>query len=299
MIDDATLERACFLDAAGILPGRGETAEELFARAERIVRLYTDLKERLLAGETVRLFDEFEADRSRLIDPEAIEGGSGRTEELYGFRTEYVNGFYLSRELGLLFGGCLIWDTGDENADLAVFLLRDVFRKKKRWLFYRRDELAAHELCHGARRFLHEAKYEEHFAYRTARGVSLRKLLGGGFSGVSDSLIFVLPSLVLVAAAAAESFGGAQLPMPLFWTLAALGPLWICGKSMRLGVTVRRAAERLAKFGKAGRPGAALFRLDAEEIETIAGMKTPADWEAFDRAHAGELRWEVIKRRFF
>ncbi len=299
MICNMTLDKACLLDEAGILPRAGEKPEEFFARGERVLNVSRGLLERLKRGEKVRLFDEFEVDKSRLIEPETVKGGMDLTSELYGFRIDYINGFYLSRELGVLFGGCLAWDGEDEEADLAVFLLRDVFRKKPRWLFYRRDELSAHELCHGARRFLHEHKYEEYFAYRTAKGFGVRKLLGGGFSGVLDSLIFLLPSLLLVAAEAVNSFTPVTMPMRFFWALAVAGPLFIVCKSLKLGFAVRRAAARLAEFGGALKPYAVLFRLNAEEIEELAGLKTRQEWDKFEADHAGELRWMIIKKRFF
>ena len=76
------------------------------------------------------------------------------------FAIDYVPGFYLFEKVGLLWGGCSIYD---DETEMKVFLLRPAFKNKKRFLIYDRTELIAHELCHCARQVLHDHAIEEFF----------------------------------------------------------------------------------------------------------------------------------------
>ena len=147
-MNSALLHQACLLDAAGVIPGAGESPDEFFARAQRTFDVQRQLFNDLTLDGKKSVFDGIELDISRKVEDHLLDGARELTRHLYGFKVEHIPGFFLSKSVGPLWGGCLI---GDPDIDLAVFFLRDVFKEKEKWLFYSRTELGAHELCHSAR----------------------------------------------------------------------------------------------------------------------------------------------------
>ena len=108
----------------------------------------------------------------------------------------------------------------DPDEYFSVMLLRNAFRKHRRFLNYTRDELLAHELCHSVRQSLMEITLEEYFAYRTSKS-PIRRYLGNCFIRDIDALFFVLPMLMLPIVEilkAAEFFTSYGLIWPMFYT---------------------------------------------------------------------------------
>ena len=216
------------------------------------------------------------------------------TDRLYSFRTRHVPGFFLSRDVGLLWGGCMICDP---DHPLSVFLIRGAFRKRQRWLFYNRRELLAHELCHSMRQSLEEITLEEYFAYQTSPS-RLRRYLGNCFIREYDAIWFVIPALLLLLAQVAQSFWLPGLPVWPFWPVALAYPAFLLirnGISRRL---VKRAAKKLAAFG-VEKPSAVLFRLDRGEIRRIGAMERPGEFEQYAAERKeSDFRWAILYARF-
>ena len=290
MIPEETWRKILYLDAAGFLPGPGESAEAFLARVQAITDAENSLQEQLAAEGTATVFESIHLSREDAIPPEIIEEAGDLTETLYGFRARHVPGFFLSRDVGLLWGGCMIGDTVEP---LAVFLIRGIFRTRERWLFYNRRELQAHELCHSMRQSLHDVELEEFFAYRTSPS-RLRRYLGNCFIRDYDAILFVIPTLLLLAAQIAQSFLLPQLPVWPFWILALAYPAWLLVRNQRARNRYFRAERNLTRWGIA-RPRAVLFRCTTPEIIEIGRMK---QMEEFAPLLERDLRWRVIAARF-
>ena len=180
------------LDAAGFLAGRGESEDEYLARVAKIRFAHAEFASQLENETEVEALPGITVRKNDAIPPDFYDAPAETTRSLYGFEVRHVPGFFLSRQVGLLWGGCLI---GDTEKHFSLFLLRDTFRARKRWLFYRRDELLAHELCHSARQALSENTLEEFFAYQTSPSI-LRRKFGNCFINDRDAVLVVVPPLV-------------------------------------------------------------------------------------------------------
>ena len=290
---EAELARGAELDGAGFLPRRGESAEQFFRRVETILGIHREFEAELAAAGEVGVYGLQLRSQDRIPD-EIIGEAEEVTDRLYSFRTRHVPGFFLSRDVGLLWGGCMICDP---DHPLSVFLIRGSFRKRQRWLFYNRRELLAHELCHSMRQSLEEITLEEYFAYQTSPS-RLRRYLGNCFIREYDAIWFVIPALLLLLAQVAQSFWLPGLPVWPFWPVALAYPAFLLirnGISRRL---VKRAAKKLAAFG-VEKPSAVLFRLDRGEIRRIGAMERPGEFEQYAAERKeSDFRWAILCARF-
>lgn len=290
---EAELARGVELDGAGFLPRRGESAEQFFRRVETILGIHREFEAELAAAGEVGVYGLQLRSQDRIPD-EIIGEAEEVTDRLYSFRTRHVPGFFLSRDVGLLWGGCMICDP---DQPLSVFLIRGAFRKRQRWLFYNRRELLAHELCHSMRQSLEEITLEEYFAYQTSPS-RLRRYLGNCFIREYDAIWFVIPALLLLLAQVAQSFWLPGLPVWPFWPVALAYPAFLLirnGISRRL---VKRAAKKLAAFG-VEKPSAVLFRLDRGEIRRIGAMERPGEFEQYAAERKeSDFRWAILYARF-
>lgn len=290
---EAELARGVELDGAGFLPRRGESAEQFFRRVETILGIHREFEAELAAAGEVGVYGLQLRSQDRIPD-EIIGEAEEVTDQLYSFRTRHVPGFFLSRDVGLLWGGCMICDP---DQPLSVFLIRGAFRKRQRWLFYNRRELLAHELCHSMRQSLEEITLEEYFAYQTSPS-RLRRYLGNCFIREYDAIWFVIPALLLLLAQVAQSFWLPGLPVWPFWPVALAYPAFLLirnGISRRL---VKRAAKKLAAFG-VEKPSAVLFRLDRGEIRRIGAMERPGEFEQYAAERKeSDFRWAILYARF-
>lgn len=290
---EAELARGVELDGAGFLPRSGESAEQFFRRVETILGIHREFEAELAAAGEVGVYGLQLRSQDRIPD-EIIGEAEEVTDRLYSFRTRHVPGFFLSRDVGLLWGGCMICDP---DHPLSVFLIRGAFRKRQRWLFYNRRELLAHELCHSMRQSLEEITLEEYFAYQTSPS-RLRRYLGNCFIREYDAIWFVIPALLLLLAQVAQSFWLPGLPVWPFWPVALAYPAFLLirnGISRRL---VKRAAKKLAAFG-VEKPSAVLFRLDRGEIRRIGAMERPGEFEQYAAERKeSDFRWAILCARF-
>lgn len=281
-------------DAAGFLIGENEDAEAFLHRMEETAGVNAEFEEELAKGEPVTVFDQFEVSADRRISPELADEAAEITDRLYGFRASHVPGFYLTREIGALWGGCLI---GDPDARFAVFLLRDAFRRHRRFLNYRRDELLAHELCHSVRHVMNEPVLEEYFAYRTSPS-ALRRYLGNCFISDRDAWLFLIPVMLLPAAELVRALWLPGFPSWIFWLTAAVYPVYLLCRNALSRRLPERARRVLTAAGVA-KPDAVLFRCTLPELSEIAGADPGAIAAMVDAKAAGSLRWQVMRARFF
>jgi hypothetical protein len=100
--------------------------------------------------------------------------------------------------------------------------LRESMRHKKKFLFYRRSEILAHEYIHCLRAPLMSKKYEEIFAYSTSLyfGSSWRAYFGPFFSSSGESTLFVVLALLSFLASVASFFEFVDETSALLFPLA-------------------------------------------------------------------------------
>ena len=276
------------LDALGLFAAPGEDfaafAErlEVLRRATREVCEMPGTQGRLQAapGVVVRRGDAIPAE----IRSEAWQA----TEALYGIRPEWVPGFFVNERFGFLWGGCSLFDP---ESGLNLFIIRRVFRNRKRWLCYHRTELMAHELCHAARQVLNDWQFEEYFAYRTAKS-PLRRYLGNCFVRPCDAWGFLLPVLLLPVMQFLTVLHLWRGPVWPFWILAGLYPSFLLLRNGRARRLVKQAEKKLRGAGLTA-PWPILFRLTAAEIRTVARSRDPE--AALRQWCAGEPRGIVLR----
>ena len=287
-------EELAELDAAGFLAGCGESEEDYLARVSKIKLAHAEFSARLAAGGDVEALPGITVRQDDAIPEDFYDAPADITEKLYGFAVRHVPGFFLSRQVGMLWGGCLI---GDTDRHFSLFLLRGSFRTRKKWCFYRRDELLAHELCHSARQVLGECTLEEFFAYQTSPS-SLRRTFGNCFINDRDAVLFVVPPLLLLAAEILRSVWFCRFPSWIFWILALVYPVYLLIRNDRSTRLLRSAERKLTSCGVT-MPLAVLFRCTREEMREIAAL---ADAESLRQYADGkaerEVRWRIIRERF-
>ncbi len=288
------IEELTALDAAGFIAGCGETEAEYLDRVSGIRAAHTDFSERLQSSGSAEALEGITVKSEDAIPGEFYDAPAEITRKLYGFEVRHVPGFFLSRKVGLLWGGCLI---GDPELNFSLFLLRGTFRNRKKWLFYSRDELLAHELCHSARQALGETTLEEYFAYQTSPS-RLRRVFGNCFIRDRDAVLFVLPSLFLLCAELARGILFPDFPAWIFWILALVYPLYLLARNQISLNLVRRAKKALVRCG-VREPLALMFRCSRGELEAIAKLSSAEELHAFAAAREErEVRWRIIRERF-
>lgn len=285
-------DAAAELDRRGILPAPGE---ELADFASRLGRLRDDMDEFELElerdgrvgmiGLTMRAED-------RIPDVVMAEARD-KNQSLYGFHADWVPGFFMSKSLGLLWGGCSL-SFPDDN--FSIFLIRASFAKTKKWFIYDRAELLAHELCHVARAPLRDAPFEEHFAYQVSPS-ALRRKLGNCFQSPLDAIMFLAPIMLLLAAQTAVSFFGVRMPLWPFVAAAFAYPVFLLSRNHHYRRLVLRAETNLATIG-VNLPTAVLFRCIKAEIEVIAKSTVDELRKWLAKRRNGDLRWRVIHKKF-
>lgn len=283
------------LDRVGFLPAPGMSEAEFVESACRILETHRNFDEKLESEGSADIFDVVTVTPEERIEPALISEVADITTRLYGFAVHHVPGFYLTRAVGLLWGGCML---GDRDEHFSVLLLRNAFKKKRRFLNYTRDELLAHELCHSVRQSLGDTAFEEYFAYRTSSS-PVRRYLGNCFIRDVDALLFVIPLMFLPVIELLRALVLPQLPVWPFWCLALIYPVFLLIRNALSRRKVGRARKALASCD-VNRIEAVLFRSTPEELEAIANFRNrPEDFRKWaEKLSETELRWQIICRRF-
>ena len=216
-----------------------------------------------------------------------------RTSQLFGFRCDWVPGFFFPARPLSFFGGYAFYFFPEF---FAMFWARSGFQKKRRWLFIERDELVAHEMCHIARAALESQAYEELFAYQTA-ATAFRRFTGGIFREQLDSFLFLGATFFLLFWQLARFFWLPLLPAWGGWAILLLDVAFLL---IRHGITYHRftaARKRLATlYGSEATARAVLFHASDAEIPLLASAANPAcllaEWAST------QLRWRIVLHRF-
>ncbi len=289
------LDALAGLDAAGHLIAPGESFEAYVERlCDTSDRLY-ELEGLIKSSGGQELCPGVLVENKDRIPAETLAEAEAETERLYGFKIDWVPGFFLSKGVGALWGGCAISFPGNGP---SVFLIRSSFRSKERWFIYDRDELMAHELCHVARTPLADRPLEEHFAYQTSKS-ALRRCTGNCFQTQWDAILFILPVFVLLGAQICRSFAGWNVPAWPFWLFAGAVPFLLLVRNQIARATLAKAERALKGIGCA-KPAPLLFRCSMEETKEIAGASVERLREIIEEKvrDPKSPRWAVIAKRF-
>ncbi len=291
-VDDA--DKLAALDAQGFFAAPGEDLEHYKAR---IISILSDLEAfngELVSEGGAEIISSIKVSPKGRINPEILEESAEITSAAYDFIISWVPGFFPEKSIGPLWGGCAI---SFDESQLSVFIIRADFAKKNKWLFYRRDELLSHELCHIARMPLDDKLFEEFFAYRLSPS-AFRRYFGSCFRTQADSLLFIFPIFLLLAVQIVESLGLLRIPVMPFWILSGLFPAFLIARNIHVRATAYRAARILKSYG-IEKAFSVLFRCTSEEISEISKFQSKAEFSAYaDRKAAKEVRWIVIRHRF-
>lgn len=306
-LDEKTLQRIrqedldalADLDRRGLTPAPGEDGTAFAARLQRLSERLSRWEENLRTAGCTSL-EGMTLTRGDTIPPELFSAPGKRTRGLYGFQCDWVPGYFCTPSHGWLFGGC----TFSEPPDLfTVFIVSQRLRTKKRHLFYNREEILSHELCHVARAGLQAMEFEEHFAYQTSTG-AFRRNWGGAMHSQWDSFLFLALCVLLPLG---------QLLLPRFAPALPLWPAWIpllaaCAffilRHLRLRRHFRKALDllrRRACHGDEQKARILLFHATDPEIHTLASLCEKNDEEA--RFHdvladfQKDLRWKIALHR--
>ena len=296
-LSEDELSKLAHLDSSGFLVGDKETFEDF---RQRLLDLHDALNEfegKLAeSGDTdVEIFTGIKVRGDKRIPVEIIAEAGNLTEQYYRFSIIWTPGFFLSKNIGWLWGGCALSDT---EQVLTVFLIRSNFMNKRKWFIYDRRELLAHELCHIARNVINDSVLEEFFAYQTAPS-KIRRYMGNCFIYKHDAVLFLLPTLILLAAQVAKTFHqGLTYPVWPFWIFALAYPVYLLLRNNIARVIFFRACSKLLAFGFID-AAAILFRCAWPDIKTISTLPSPEAFRRFVQKRASvNLRWRIIQHRF-
>lgn len=280
-------------DKRGFLVGADETRETFIDRLNSLMSRTAEMEAALT---TTGVFEieglKFTADRR--IPPDLIDSVSEVTEDRYGFRIDWVPGFFADPSFGWLFGGCAYYFDPDF---FAVFIIRKSFANKNRWLIYSRDELLSHELCHVARNSLNATFFEEEFAY----GVStswFRKTVGGLFRTGSEAFYLLGGTMLILVARILQLLVFDSLPLWPFTLIMVTILAYLGFRLVQLRKLIKAARRNLiAAIGENAEK--VLFRCtDLEILDLCRQDDTEAVKIWLEKQKDNHLRWQVIHHRF-
>lgn len=294
-LDSSPIETLIEFDNHGILLAPDEKIEEFKERTTRLLKNINDFNSELDSKKKINLFESIYLNREQKIPSEIMEEAGKLNNNYYAFEINWIPGFFISEHLGFLWGGCAITFP---NNHISIFLIRANFAKKTKWLFYKRDELLAHELCHIARTPINDLSFEEHFAYRLSPS-RLRRYMGNCFQKSYDAILFIIPFFLLLSAQTIKTiFQLYNFSITPFWILITLYPTFLFIRNQISRNKFFKAKKNLISIN-AKAPLPILFRSTKEEIYTMASFNS-ADklkkWINIQRTK--DLRWKVINKRF-
>lgn len=111
-------------------------------------------------------------------------------ERFFGLNPDWACVIYTGKQMGWAHLGALVIAT-DGKQSIPFIQLHPRFLAKCEWLFYRRQEIIAHELIHLIRQELDDGSYEEFLAYDIDTS-SYRRILGPIFSSPWSASLLVL-----------------------------------------------------------------------------------------------------------
>ena len=284
------------LDKQGLLLG---DKEDITSYKKRLLNIETEiqsLKEVLETKGKFELFNKIYATKKNFIGADIASQSSKETNTAYNFSIDWVPGFFLSKGLGWLTGGC----SATSETGFTFFLIRSIFSSKKKWLWYNRNELLSHELCHAARGPIKDRHFEEFFAYKLSPS-PFRRFFGNCFQRPLDAMFLLAPIFLLLTIQIINSFLFCNIPVVYFWIIAFLYPAFLVIRNQYYRNYYFKAKESLTSaFGNKISFDSVLFRTNSKEIIQIGKFKNSPDKlkEWIKEKAKAELRWEVISQRF-
>ena len=307
MIDEKTIAQVrtgdlttlVSLDEQGFLIGSTEDAETYANRLDGFLKKFKELEaEGKKTGQLViedETFDEKERIPQEIYDEAAIVN-----EELYSFKIDWVPGYFVTPQFGLLFGGCAYLFSPEF---FSIFIIRNSFKTSPKWYIYNRQELMSHELCHVARFAMGADKYEEHFAYQTSPS-RFRKTSGSAMRSEIETylLLGLCFGLLIVQAVQAFIFDITywntplwQVPAIYIWLSFVFFLTYIVGRQVLLNRSFRVAQENLSKL--TDKPRSIAFRCNDSEMDKIAKTKD-LNLEKLKDIIESPIRYQVMTDRF-
>lgn len=294
-LHESDISTLCQLDKEGFIIGKDETLEDYKARYDKIFNDIMDLDNELKDDNSFIVYGKLGIKNSDRIEQALCEKAKQIVSTKYAFEPSLIQSFYAPKKFGFFVGGCAIsFDSG-----LSVILLRDVFKYKKKWLFYTSLELLAHELCHSARTPIKDNKLEEFFAYNISTS-PLRRYLGNCFRSQWDSILILGPILMLMTVTVLKTVSYPLINTLFFWILIVIYPTFLGIRNHIALTKLNRAKKNLLLFlSKKENSMPLLFRCSFKEISSIARIKNKTEFDSFINEKAqSELRWKVILSRF-
>ncbi len=273
-------EQLLALDDCGFFPKPHESETDFTERAKKEFFLIPDIS------------DEPMFIQAETIPDEILKEGAERTIPIFGFSAHHIKGYFLKRGLGPFWAGCTL---SDEN-NSSLFVLRNGFAKSRKYLFYERSELLAHEQCHAARTPLHDNVFEEQFAYMTSNS-AFRRYFGNCFRSQSDAFVFLAGVIILLLAEFVIFSGVAEFQIWPFVIVAFLGPLFLFFRNQISRCIYFKAKHNLLQVGFF-QPDALLFRATASEIKSIAKLPGTELTDYLNILRIYELRWKIALMKF-
>ena len=290
------IDKLLSLDNFGLLIGYNEDIQSYKKRLLSIESDIQSLKKELATKGQIELFHKVFATENNLISTDILTEASKYTEKSYNFSINWIPGFFLSKGLGLLTGGC----SATSESGFTFFLIRSSFSSKKKWLWYSRNELLSHELCHAARAPVKDRYLEEFFAYKLSSS-PFRRFFGNCFQGVFDAILLLMPLFLLLAMQIINTFLFLGIPMSIFWIIAFIYPIFLLIRNqVYRNVYFKAQKSLLSAFGNNTPFDSILFRCNSKEISQIGRFKNSPDQlkEWIEDNAIKELRWQVIYQRF-
>ncbi len=281
-------------DQNGLFVSGNESANDFKRRMKLLFDNLTSIKQDLKQDDGLEIFDGINAKSSDVISNEIMSESSATTNELFSFSATWVPGFFMSKSLGLMWGGCAVYYP---ESGLSMFLIRKNFKDNAKFFIYKRQELLAHELCHAARLPLNDPIYEEHFAYMTSKN-KFRQYFGNCFQGRWDAHLFLGPVLLLLAVQIFRTFvANGEMMIAPFWILITIYPTYMLLRSHKQRKNYFKALKNLSNLNITdGR--AILFRSITKEISRMAILEGKPLINFINYKCKESLRWKIIKKRF-
>ena len=290
------------LDNRGFIIGPEESPQDFSERLKVFEKNLKEMDTELKEKKALTVEDlSFPAEEK--IPLESFNPAGKITEELYDFKITWVPGFFVTPSFGMLFGGCA-YSFAPEF--FSLFIIKNSFKKKKKWLFYERDELMSHELCHVARFAIGSHKYDEQFAYQTSTS-GFRKNFGCMMRSAWETyIIMILLFGMLATQISLITFKGEWLASrsiienPVNWFYAALFGFvsFLVLRQKRQNKDFAGTLELLSKLTT--KPRALAFRLTDKELDELSNYKDISEdsLKTLILKSSKEHRFNILKKRF-
>ena len=286
--DDQLLE----FNRQGFVPGPGEADASFLDRVRRCLHFSNNLSEYLK-----RESFDFPFKEADIVPIEVRHKAISKAAQAFDVDPQWVPAFYSNKGLAPWHGGGA-WIFSDDEGPLALFQLRESFRYSPRYLgLYDVDEIFAHEAVHVGRMAFEEPRYEEIFAYKTAKS-KVRQWLGPLVQSSTEALVFVCVILVLTMLDVWLLFSDSLsiLSFALWLKLVPVG--MICFALLRLAFLKRALARSLKRLREIViKPSAVLpvaYRLTDKEIGSFSSMSAKEISAYALRDKGRSLRWRLL-----